>query len=235
MPSQAVNSLSEVLPQVPQQVEPFGRVTNGFEIWGRQRKPSEKSVRGSSATHCPPFSLVRGTVDDRSCWWWMRTGQIFGKIIPITLTIKLKSGSKCGITRVMQHIGGLLLRAGMKKHCLSSSKIILRVIVLSLGTFSTLRQPERFTVHNRTFSICSMITRWPRSSLLALFELASLSVFGCTRIVTCIPRSGDTVELDIVRNLGWCGFELTTLDPWILLEHNHRVLSSKWLFLVAEI
>jgi len=64
----AVNSLSEVLPQVPQQVELFGRVTNGFEIWGRQRKPSGKSVRGSSATHCPRFSLVRGTVDDRSCW-----------------------------------------------------------------------------------------------------------------------------------------------------------------------
>jgi len=74
-----------------------------------------------------------------------------------------------------------------------------------------------------------------KSGLLALFELASLPVFGCARIVTCIPRSGDTVELDIVRNLGWCGFELTTLDPWILLEHNHHVLSPKWLFLVAEI
>jgi len=33
---------------------------------------------------------------------------------------------------VMQHIGGLLLRAGMKKHCLSSSRIILQAIVLNL-------------------------------------------------------------------------------------------------------
>lgn len=30
---------------------------------GRQRKPSQKSVRGSSATRCPWCSLVRGTAD----------------------------------------------------------------------------------------------------------------------------------------------------------------------------
>ncbi|KAF7587578.1 hypothetical protein BBP40_007043, partial [Aspergillus hancockii] len=42
-----------------------------------------------------------------------------------------------------------------------------------------------------------------KTGLIALFELASLSNFGCSQIVACIPRLQDATELDVARNLGW--------------------------------
>ena len=70
--------------------------------------------------------------------------------------------------------------------------------------------------------------------LIALFELANLSAFGCAQIVACIPRSHDAVETEAVRNLGWCGFNLTTLQPWSAESGIECSLSTKWLFLDAE-
>lgn len=74
-----------------------------------------------------------------------------------------------------------------------------------------------------------------KTGLLSLFELADMEAFNCTRIVTCVPRSADPVELGIVRNLGWCGFSLTTLEPWMPLGGGQASTSSRWLFLVADI
>lgn len=71
--------------------------------------------------------------------------------------------------------------------------------------------------------------------LIALFELASLSEFGCSQIVACIPRSQGAAELEVVRNLGWCGFNLTTLQPWSAGNCVELSLSAKWLFLRAEV
>ncbi|XHG06388.1 hypothetical protein AWENTII_009586 [Aspergillus wentii] len=71
--------------------------------------------------------------------------------------------------------------------------------------------------------------------LIALFELASISNFDCSQIVACIRRSQDTAELEAVRNLGWCGFSLTTLKPWITDNDDEFSLSEKWLFLSAEV
>ncbi|KAL4998099.1 ornithine decarboxylase antizyme-domain-containing protein [Aspergillus recurvatus] len=72
-----------------------------------------------------------------------------------------------------------------------------------------------------------------KSGLIALFELASVSVFGCSQIVACVPRSKNGSELESVRNLGWCGFGLTTLEQFG--AKNANFLSNRWLFLSAEV
>ncbi|BCR92337.1 ornithine decarboxylase antizyme [Aspergillus chevalieri] len=74
-----------------------------------------------------------------------------------------------------------------------------------------------------------------KSGLIALFELAGMSAFGCSQIVACIQRSQDTAELEVVRNLGWCGFNLTTLGPWLPEDCSASAISPKWIFLCAEV
>jgi hypothetical protein len=75
-----------------------------------------------------------------------------------------------------------------------------------------------------------------KSGLIALFELASVPAFGCSQIVACVPRLRDGAEIELTRNLGWCGFGLTTLKPWDTkgcLRDNP--ISAKWLFLSSEV
>ncbi|KAL2802279.1 ornithine decarboxylase antizyme-domain-containing protein [Aspergillus granulosus] len=75
-----------------------------------------------------------------------------------------------------------------------------------------------------------------KSGLIALFELASVPVFDCSQIVACVPRTQDNVEIDFTRNLGWCGFGLTTLKPWDTKCCLHdNPISTKWLFLSSEV
>ncbi|KAL1999889.1 hypothetical protein VTN02DRAFT_3845 [Thermoascus thermophilus] len=74
-----------------------------------------------------------------------------------------------------------------------------------------------------------------KSGLMALFELASMPAFDCSHIVACVPRSGDAVELDIVRDLGWCGFSLTTLERWTPRGSSDSYISTRWLFLDVEV
>lgn len=73
------------------------------------------------------------------------------------------------------------------------------------------------------------------NSLIALFELANIPNFACSRIVACVPRSQDATELAVIRNLGWCGFALSTLQPWSRERLPGSSLSAKWLFLSAEV
>ncbi|RMJ21958.1 Ornithine decarboxylase antizyme [Aspergillus sp. HF37] len=73
-----------------------------------------------------------------------------------------------------------------------------------------------------------------KSGLIALFELAGMPALGCSQIVVCVPRAGDAQGLDVVRSLGWCGFGLTTLEPWVR-DGCHESVSSEWLFLGAEV
>lgn len=72
-------------------------------------------------------------------------------------------------------------------------------------------------------------------SLIALFELAGIDAFGCSQIVACVRRSQHMNEMELVRNLGWCGFNLTTLETWSTGDNLGPLLSTKWLFLVAEV
>ncbi|KAJ6007957.1 hypothetical protein N7540_011933 [Penicillium herquei] len=74
-----------------------------------------------------------------------------------------------------------------------------------------------------------------KSGLIALFELAGIDAFDCSQIVACVKRSQQTNEMELVRSLGWCGFSLTTLKPWVTCSDPGSVISSKWLFLVAEV
>lgn len=72
-------------------------------------------------------------------------------------------------------------------------------------------------------------------SLIALFELAGIDGFDCSQIVACVKRSQDANEMELVRSLGWCGFNLTTLEPWAMGGEPGPLVSPKWLFLVAEV
>jgi hypothetical protein len=60
-----------------------------------------------------------------------------------------------------------------------------------------------------------------------------MEAFNCAQIVACVPRLADPHGLGIVRNLGWCGFSLTTLEPWMPVKEG--LISSNWLFMVADI
>lgn len=62
-----------------------------------------------------------------------------------------------------------------------------------------------------------------------------MPAFDCSQIVACISRSQDTAELEVVRNLGWCGFGLTTLKPWVSDGCRESVVSPRWIFLSAEV
>ncbi|KAL4785828.1 ornithine decarboxylase antizyme-domain-containing protein [Aspergillus varians] len=74
-----------------------------------------------------------------------------------------------------------------------------------------------------------------KSGLIALFELANTRDFGCSQIVACVPRSQDGTELELTRNLGWCGFGLTTLQSWDDKHCLSTPVSTRWLFLSAEV
>lgn len=70
-------------------------------------------------------------------------------------------------------------------------------------------------------------------SLMALIELASDSIFDCTGLVACVSRTMDAAELKgLLRDLGWVGFNLITLDRWAKVP---AVTSDKWLVLRMEL
>ena len=72
-----------------------------------------------------------------------------------------------------------------------------------------------------------------KSGLMALLELAP--EFDCARVVACIDRSTSDIDHKaMIRNLGWVGFELTTLDGWVH-EGGQNCISDRWLFLGMEI
>ncbi len=70
-------------------------------------------------------------------------------------------------------------------------------------------------------------------SLISLIELASDSTLNCTRLVACLDRSMLPAESKgLMRDLGWVGFNLTTLDYW---AKARDVTSKRWVFLGMEI
>lgn len=74
-----------------------------------------------------------------------------------------------------------------------------------------------------------------KTALLSLFELAEVEAFECSQIIACVPRSDDPLGSGIVRNLGWCGFSLTSLDSWMPPGSGAPALSDRWLFLAAQV
>ena len=67
--------------------------------------------------------------------------------------------------------------------------------------------------------------------LMALIEWAD-SVAHCSRLVICVERSIDAGDRNgLLRDLGWVGFELTTLEPW---TRGYCETSTRWLMMVME-
>lgn len=80
---------------------PAGPETTGPSLKpkGRQRTPFRKSVRGSSVTHYPRPSLVRGSTSDRSHWEWVRSNRL--SQFNTTAMHRSRNGSRCGTTAAM--------------------------------------------------------------------------------------------------------------------------------------
>jgi len=73
-----------------------------------------------------------------------------------------------------------------------------------------------------------------KHSLIALIELAS-ECFECERLIIAINRKAECLQ-SLVRDLGWVGFELTTLD---LYRGNQmktaQGVSDKWVFVGMDL
>jgi hypothetical protein len=71
------------------------------------------------------------------------------------------------------------------------------------------------------------------SSLMALLELCEVPYFGCDRLVVAIDRSADSKAL--MKDLGWIGFGLATLDDFVFDEDMEaETTSQQWLFMEME-
>lgn len=69
-------------------------------------------------------------------------------------------------------------------------------------------------------------------SLMALLELCETDYFSCSRLVASVDRDTDPLAMDtLVKDLGWIGFELTTLKDF---TREGDLISDKWLFLEME-
>ena len=67
-------------------------------------------------------------------------------------------------------------------------------------------------------------------SLMALIELTE--TLACLKLVVCLDRSTDPTGLNtLMRDLGWVGFELTTLAPW---NGGVDETSKQWLLFAME-
>ncbi|KAI9878720.1 MAG: hypothetical protein M1830_010680 [Pleopsidium flavum] len=72
-----------------------------------------------------------------------------------------------------------------------------------------------------------------KRGLMALIELASDSIPNCTGLIACLNRSIGPGELTrLMRDLGWVGFKLVTLDRW---SKGQEATSKAWVFLGMEL
>lgn len=68
---------------------------------------------------------------------------------------------------------------------------------------------------------------------MALLELCDLSYFSCSRLVTCLDRHTESRAMDaLVKDLGWIGFQLTTLDDW---TRSDLITSGRWFFMDMDV
>lgn len=72
-----------------------------------------------------------------------------------------------------------------------------------------------------------------KAGLMGLLELCELQYFGCDRLIVAIDRAADSKAL--MKDLGWIGFGLATLDDFVHDEDMHaEVTSQQWLFMEME-
>ncbi|KAI9856693.1 MAG: hypothetical protein M1824_005275 [Vezdaea acicularis] len=71
-----------------------------------------------------------------------------------------------------------------------------------------------------------------KTGLMALIELATDESIDCSHLVVCLERSKPTADLKrLVRDLGWAGFRLVTLEPW---SSEKNMVSDTWLLLSMD-
>ena len=74
-----------------------------------------------------------------------------------------------------------------------------------------------------------------KQALMALIELASTPALPpCEQMVVCFDREEEETPVTkaLLRDLGWVGFELTTLKGW---AEGFELVSGKWLFVGMEV
>ncbi|KAF2228028.1 ornithine decarboxylase antizyme-domain-containing protein, partial [Elsinoe ampelina] len=73
-----------------------------------------------------------------------------------------------------------------------------------------------------------------KKPLMALLELAASPEFDCEKLVACLDRETEKSDHDdLVHDLGWVGFEPTTLEPWT--PGAVDITSPRWLMLSMEV
>ncbi|KAF1354152.1 hypothetical protein EJ07DRAFT_158767 [Lizonia empirigonia] len=72
-----------------------------------------------------------------------------------------------------------------------------------------------------------------KAGLMALLELCEVGYFSFDRLVVAIDRTADSTSL--MKDLGWIGFGLATLDDFVPDEDiEAEVTSKQWLFMEME-
>jgi hypothetical protein len=68
---------------------------------------------------------------------------------------------------------------------------------------------------------------------MALLELCDVSYFSCSRLVVCLDRCTESGPMEaLVKDLGWIGFQLTTLNDW---TQGVRITSDEWLLMDMDV
>ncbi|KAJ8605048.1 hypothetical protein MRB53_041560 [Persea americana] len=69
--------------------------------------------------------------------------------------------------------------------------------------------------------------------LTALLELASADQIEFDKLVVAVDRYGDAeCAVDLIKDLGWVGLEMTTLESW---SHTSACASERWVLLSTEV
>jgi len=70
---------------------------------------------------------------------------------------------------------------------------------------------------------------------MALIEFTSHPSIACESLVVCLNRHTEKSKLQrVMRDLGWVGFELMTLDAWVPASSDD-ITSTHWLYLSMEV
>ncbi|KAF2835090.1 hypothetical protein M501DRAFT_909887, partial [Patellaria atrata CBS 101060] len=71
-----------------------------------------------------------------------------------------------------------------------------------------------------------------KPGLMAILELCDTPEFNCSRLVVSLDRATEQTDMrPLMRDLGWVGFEPSTLDPW---TRNIEITSKKWFFMSMD-
>lgn len=71
-----------------------------------------------------------------------------------------------------------------------------------------------------------------KAGLMALLELCDVPYFSCPRLIVSIDRETEKSDMDtLIKDLGWIGFQLTTLNGF---TEDVDLISDKWLFMDME-